>query len=107
MVEVEDILNKPRFVKAILVHREQHPDPLTGGAFAEKMDYNKEDAGKRRRELEQAGILSMWTEDDAPGRIPKTLSKLTPEGLRIADLLVQINEEAAKARKRKERDKHR
>ncbi|GEM_PF-2949741 len=107
VVDVEDVLSKAAYVKAILVHREQHPEPMSGGNFAERMDYNKEDAGKRRRELEALGVLVLWNEDLGDNRIPTLLSRLTPEGVRIGDALLQANEEAAKARKRKEREKHR
>lgn len=107
MVDIEAILKKPRVMEAILVHREKHPEPMSGGEFADRMDYNKEDAGKRRRDLEDAGLLTLWKEDTGEGRIPTVFSKLTPEGLRIAEHLLQINDEAAKARKRKEREKNR
>jgi DNA-binding MarR family transcriptional regulator len=100
MVEVEGILSSPRFIKALLVHREVHPERLSLRAFADKMDYAKEDASRRRRELEEAGLITITLEENA-GRIPAALSKLTPEGLRCAEHALEMNAEAAKARRRK------
>lgn len=101
----DDIFSRPRIVRALRLHRAKHPDWMTNRELKDGLGCDKKTLILTRREMDDAGLLEV--EEGHEGKVPYVRTRLTPEGLRVADLILSADAEVAKARKRRDREKAR
>jgi hypothetical protein len=86
-IVAEGFLEGWRYYRALAAHRKVHPEWMSARQFSKVLGVTAGPAATYRKKLQEEGILEV--EEGYVGKVPFVRSRLTPEGVRITDHLLE------------------
>jgi hypothetical protein len=93
---VDDILSRPRILRALAALREADPAPLTQGQLMEATAYDFRGISKLVEDMLRWKLITL--KETHRGKLPVSEHRLTAAGRDIADLALKLDARARKAR---------